>query len=50
VSTLIVSEVGELPVVPRKVIDRYGVRGFVEGDRGSEGLGVRSGMVVAIAQ
>jgi hypothetical protein len=27
--------VNELPVVPRKVIDRSEVRGFVEGDRGS---------------
>jgi hypothetical protein len=34
-------------VVPRQVIDRFGVRGFVEGDRGSEGVGVRSVAVEA---
>jgi hypothetical protein len=33
---------GELSVVPRWVIDRSGARGFVEGDGGSEGFGVRS--------
>jgi hypothetical protein len=38
-------EVDELPVVPRKVVDRSGVRGFVEGDGGSEGFGVRSVVV-----
>jgi hypothetical protein len=27
------------------VVDRSGVRGFVEGDRGSEVLGVRSAVV-----
>jgi hypothetical protein len=27
-------EVDELPVLPRRVIDRSGVRGFVEGNRG----------------
>jgi hypothetical protein len=31
-----------VPVVPRKVVDRSGVRGFVEVDGGSEGFGVRS--------
>jgi hypothetical protein len=35
-------EVDELPVVPRKVVDRFGVRGFGEVDRGSEGFGDRS--------
>jgi hypothetical protein len=40
-------EVDELPVVRRKVVDRSGVRGFVEGDGGSEGFGVRSAMVEA---
>jgi hypothetical protein len=38
-------EVDDLPVVPRKVGDRSGVRGFVEGDRGSEGFGVRWAVV-----
>jgi hypothetical protein len=32
-------------VVPRKIIDRFGGRGFVEGDRGSEGFGDRSAVV-----
>jgi hypothetical protein len=45
---LVIVEVDEVPVVQRKVIDGFGVRGFVEGDRGSEGVGVRSGMVEAI--
>jgi hypothetical protein len=38
-------EVDEVLVVPRKVVDRLGVRGFVEGDGGSEGFGVRSAVV-----
>jgi hypothetical protein len=33
---LVIVEVDELPVVPRKVVDSFGVRGFVEVDRGSE--------------
>jgi hypothetical protein len=44
----IVVEVDELLVVPRKVVDRFGVMGSVEGDRGSENSevsGVRSAMV-----
>jgi hypothetical protein len=32
-------EISELLVVPRRVIDRFRVRDFVEGDRGSEGFG-----------
>jgi hypothetical protein len=40
--SLSVVEIDEMPVVPRKVVDRSGVRGFVEGDRDSEGVGVRS--------
>jgi hypothetical protein len=32
----IVVEVNELPVVPRRVIDRFGIRGFVESDGDSE--------------
>jgi hypothetical protein len=40
-------EVDELPVVPRRVIDRFGVRGFVEDDRGSEGFRDRSVVVEA---
>jgi hypothetical protein len=39
--------VDELPVVPRRVFDRLGVRGFVEGDGGSEGFGVRSALLEA---
>jgi hypothetical protein len=35
---LIIVEVNELSVVPRRVVDRFGVRGFVEGDRGFEGF------------
>jgi hypothetical protein len=42
---LIVAGVIELPVVPRRVIDRFGVLGAVEGDRGSEDVGVRSVVV-----
>jgi hypothetical protein len=42
---LVIVEVDEVPVVPRKVVDRSGVRGSVEGDRGSERFGVRSGVV-----
>jgi hypothetical protein len=34
-------------VVPRKVIDRFKVTGFVEGDQDSEGFGVRSAVVEA---
>jgi hypothetical protein len=40
-------EVSELPVVPRRVVDRSGIRGFVDGDQGSERVGDRSGMVEA---
>jgi hypothetical protein len=40
--SLVIVEVDEVLVVPRKVIDRFGVRGFVEGDRGSGGFGDRS--------
>jgi hypothetical protein len=32
-------------VVPRKVVDLFEIRGFVEGDRGSEEFGVRSALV-----
>jgi hypothetical protein len=35
-------EVNEISVVPRWVIDRFGIRGFVEGDWGSEGFEDRS--------
>ncbi len=42
-------EVNEPPVVPRRVIDRFGVRGFVESDGGSEGFGDRS-VVVEVKQ
>jgi hypothetical protein len=38
----IVVEIDGVLVVPRKVIDRFGVRGSGEDDRGSEGFGVRS--------
>jgi hypothetical protein len=44
---LIAVGVDELPVVPRKVVDRSGVRGFVEVDQGSEEVGVRSVVVEA---
>jgi hypothetical protein len=44
---LVIVEVDEVPVVQRKVVDRFGVRGFVEGDGGSEGLGDRSAAVEA---
>jgi hypothetical protein len=37
--------VDEVLVMPRKVVDRFGVSGFVEGDRGSEGVGDRSAAV-----
>jgi hypothetical protein len=37
--------VGGVLLVPRKVGDRFGVRGFVEGDRGSKGFEDRSGVV-----
>jgi hypothetical protein len=43
---LSVVEIDGVLVVPRKVIDRFGVRGFVEGDRGSEGFRDRSVMVM----
>jgi hypothetical protein len=43
-SSIIVG-VSELPVVTRWVIDRFGVRGFVEGDRGSEGFEDRSAVL-----
>ncbi len=36
----IVVEVGELPVVPRRTVDHFGVKNSVEGDRDSERLGV----------
>jgi hypothetical protein len=36
---LITVEIDDVPVVPRKVVDRFGVRRFVEGDRDSEGFG-----------
>jgi hypothetical protein len=39
--------VDDVPVVARQVIDRSGISGFVEGDRGSEGFGVRSAVVEA---
>jgi hypothetical protein len=42
---LVIVGVDEVPVVQRKVVDRFGVRDFVEGDRGSEGFGVRSAVV-----
>jgi hypothetical protein len=38
-------EIDGMPVVPRKVIERFGVSDSVEVDRGSEGLGVRSAVV-----
>jgi hypothetical protein len=34
-----------VPVVPRKVIDRFGVRGFVESDQDSMGFEDRSVVV-----
>jgi hypothetical protein len=37
--------VDELPVVPRKIVDRFRIRGFVEGDWGSKGFEDRSGVV-----
>jgi hypothetical protein len=46
-SEAIVVGVSELPVVPRRVVDRSGIRGFVDGDQGSERVGDRSGMVEA---
>jgi hypothetical protein len=39
--------VNELSVVPRGVVDRFGVRGFIEGDQGSGGFGDRSAVVEA---
>jgi hypothetical protein len=44
-SEAIAVEVDELPVVPRRVIDRFGVRGGVEGDWSSGGFKDRSGVV-----
>jgi hypothetical protein len=44
---LSVLEVDELPVMPRKVVDLFEIRGFVEGDRDSEGFGDRSTMAQA---
>jgi hypothetical protein len=41
-------EVDEMLVVPRKVIDRSGVRGFVEGDRGSEDFGGREAIAMFV--
>jgi hypothetical protein len=41
---LIVVETNDLPVVPKKIVDRFGVRGFVEGDRSGEGFGDRSSL------
>jgi hypothetical protein len=35
---LVIVEVDEVPVVARQAIDRFGIRGFVEGDQGSERL------------
>jgi hypothetical protein len=35
-------EVDEVPVVSRKVVDRSGIRGFVESDRSAEEFGDRS--------
>jgi hypothetical protein len=40
-------EFGKLPVIPRKVGDRFEIRGFVEGDGGSEGFWDRSAVVEA---
>jgi hypothetical protein len=37
----------DVPVVPRKVVNRFGVRGFVESDRGCKGVEVRSAVVEA---
>jgi hypothetical protein len=36
----IIVGVDELPMVPRKVVDRFGVSGFVEGDGDSENRSV----------
>jgi hypothetical protein len=44
---LSVVEIDELPVVPRGVFDRFGVRGFIESDQDSEEFGVRSAVVEA---
>jgi hypothetical protein len=38
-------EVDELTVVLGKSVDRFGVRGFIEGDQGSEGFEDRSAVV-----
>jgi hypothetical protein len=51
----VIVEIDDVLVVPRKVVDRFGVRGFVEGDssaqtlreRGSEGFEDRSDVVEA---
>jgi hypothetical protein len=45
---LIVSGVDELPVVPRKVVDRFRIRGFVEGDRGLIGCGGRESITAFV--
>jgi hypothetical protein len=42
---LIAVEIVGVSVVPRKVVDRFGVSGFVEVDRGSERFGDRSAVV-----
>jgi hypothetical protein len=42
---LIAVEVDEVPVMPRRVVDRFGVMGFVEVDRDSGGFGDRSVVV-----
>jgi hypothetical protein len=42
---LVIVEVDEVPVVARQVIDRFRIRGFVEGDWGSKGFEDRSGVV-----
>jgi hypothetical protein len=38
-------EINELPHVPGQTVDRFKVRGFVEGDRASERFGDRSVLV-----
>jgi hypothetical protein len=39
---LITAATNKLPVIRRRTIDRFGVRGFCEGDRDSEGLEILS--------
>jgi hypothetical protein len=41
----IIVATNNLPVIPRRAVDRFEVRGFVDGDRGSEGHGVRSALL-----